>query len=632
MNVDSVNMVLGYWWLIVFVLALGVLALGWKLVVRLFGGVVVPEDSVALVNKKWVLFGSNKTLPPGAIIALNGEAGWQVDPLPPGLHWCYWPWQYEIQMQKFIAVPEGQLGVVQARDGKPLADGRVLGNKVDCDSFQDARAFLTKGGQRGPQIAIITPGTYRINTTLFSVSNMNALEIEDNTVGIVKIEDGKPLPKGEIAGQEISGRGVLHDAQTFINDKGYKGLQEQVMLAGRYYVNPRFASVELAKMTEVPIAHVGVVISYVGEAGADLSGDTFKHGNLVAQGQKGVWADPLDPGKYPVNPHTHKVENVPTANVVLNWANDKSESHKLDERLSTITVRSSDGFTFNLDVSQIIHVPRNAAAKVIARFGNMQNLVTQVLEPTIGNYFRNAAQSHDAISFLKERSIRQADAKRAIEEVLAGYDVQAVDTLIGDIVPPPELMKTLTDRKIADQEKETYKTQKEAEDNRKLLEQAKATADTQAGVVTAERSVEIADFAAQAAVKTAGGAAEAKTINARADAEVTRVNGEAEAGKVRAIGTAEADVIKMKTESMSPDKFASVEIAKALSNSGFKLVPDIVAGGNGSGSGSTMMDVLVAGMVRDNMSGNGKHNSTKEDSTLLVERPSGLNTPDSAVK
>ena len=105
-----------------------------------------------------------------------------------------------------------------------------------------------------------------------------------------------------------------------------------------------------------------------------------------------MWVEPLDPGKYPINPYTHKVSNVPTANVVLNWATGKTEAHKLDANLSTITVRSADGFKFNLDVSQIIHIPRNDAPKVIARFGDMSALVTQVLEPTIGNYFRNAAQ------------------------------------------------------------------------------------------------------------------------------------------------------------------------------------------------------------------------------------------------
>src|SRR6516225_8130243 len=157
-------------------------------------------------------------------------------------------------------------------------------------------------------------------------------------------------------------------------------------------------------MTEVPIAQAGVVIAFVGDVGVDVTGDSFKHRNLVQRGQKGVWSEPLDPGKYPINPFTHRVELVPTANVVLNWATGKSEAHMLDANLSTIKVRSSDGFTFNLDVSQIIHVPRNDAPRVIARFGNMANLVTQVLEPTIGNYFRNAAQNSDVIDFLRAAS------------------------------------------------------------------------------------------------------------------------------------------------------------------------------------------------------------------------------------
>ena len=55
-----------------------------------------------------------------------------------------------------------------------------------------------------------------------------------------------------------------------------------------------------------------------------------------------------------------------------------------------------------------------------------------------------------------------------------------MDTLIGDITPPEELMKTLTDRKIAEQEQVTYDTQRLAEETRKELEQARAMADTQA--------------------------------------------------------------------------------------------------------------------------------------------------------
>ncbi|SDU26800.1 Uncharacterized membrane protein YqiK, contains Band7/PHB/SPFH domain [Verrucomicrobium sp. GAS474] len=570
----------------------------YKAILRLFGVVIIPNDAIGLLNKKWVLFGEHRSLPDGEIIALHGEAGWQADTLSPGVHFWLWPWQFAVSIQPFTTVRGGKVGVVEARGGNPLRGGKVLAKKVACDSFQNARAFLTDGGERGTQITIIPPGDYRINTALFTITEADVLDIPDNMVGVVTTKEGFPLATGDIAGKEIENHNMYQDAQSFLDNGGSKGLQEQVLLAGRYFINPAFARIELKPMTEVPIAYAGVVIAYVGEKGVDLSGDSFKHGNLVGRGQKGVWAEPLDPGKYPINPYTHKVENVPTANVVLNWATGKSESHKLDEKLSTITVRSSDGFRFNLDVSQIIHIPRNAAPKVIARFGNMANLVTQVLEPTIGNYFRNAAQGADVIDFLKQRQQRQADARSRIAGALTEYDVVAVDTLIGDIVPPEDLMKTLTDRKIAEQETVTYQTQKVAEDNRMAFQQAKSLADTQARVVDAERSVSIADFAAKAAVKKASGEADAKKINAAADAEVLSLVGDAEGRKITAVGTAEAEVIRLKTEAVGQGNYATIEIGKALAASGMPLVPHItVAGGGEKGEGGSLVSVLLANLI-----------------------------------
>ncbi|MBX3721653.1 MAG: hypothetical protein KF713_07440 [Turneriella sp.] len=591
------EMLTTYWWVIPIIVSL----VAYKLILKFFGIVVVPNDAVGIVNKRFSLFGTHRTLPDGAIIALKGEAGLQADTLAPGLHYWLWPWQYDISLEDFVTIPEGKIGVVEAKDGVPLGSGRVLAKYVDSDSFQDARKFIEQGGERGPQMTIIPPGTYRINTALFTVSEEPVLEIPDNRVGIVTVKEGRPLEKGEIAGKEIPGHNLYQNAQEFLNNGGFKGLQEQVILAGRYFINPRFATVEIREMTTVPIANVGVVISYVGKTGVDVTGDSFRHGNLVKQGEKGVWVDPLDPGKYPINPYTHKVEIVPTANVVLNWATGKSEAHKLDEKLSTIKVRSSDGFTFNLDVSQIIHIPRTDAPKVIARFGSVANLVTQVLEPTIGNYFRNAAQGSDVIGFLKSRKERQDDAKEAISKALGEYNVGAVDTLIGDIVPPDDLMKTLTDRKIAEQEKITYDTQREAENVRKDLQQAKALADTQARVVDAERKVQINEFEARAAVKKAEGEAQSKTLNAEADAMVLEKVGSAEGTKIKSVGTAEADVIQLKIKSMDSGNYAAIEVAKALAASGFKLVPDIIAGGESGGQGS-LVNTLMAMVIRDQIS------------------------------
>jgi uncharacterized membrane protein YqiK len=679
-----------YLWILPLLIAL----ILWRKVLWVLGVIIVPENMIGLVTKKFVLWGDHKDLPPGKIIAINGEAGDQVDTLASGIHYGYWPWQYEVRNESFTQIDAGYIGLVESRDGAPLIDGHIIGLHVDCDMFQDARAFLANGGQRGPQamvipegsfrinallfsvskvpltvinknqigvveahggipipvgrvlakhiscnmfqdahkflvgggergpqISIIPNGQYRINPRLFSVRAVDSIDVPDNKVGIVTTKEGASLPTGEIAGKEVASHNMYQDGQAFINGGGYKGLQEQVILAGRYFINPMFATVEIVQMTEVPIANAGVVIAYVGVEGADVTGDTFKHGNLVLRGQKGVWVDPLDPGKYPINPYTHKVECVPTANVVLNWASGKSEAHNLDKNLSTITVRSSDGFTFNLDVSQIIHIPRADSPKVIARFGSVGNLVTQVLEPTIGNYFRNTAQGSDVIDFLKGRTQRQADAKACIGDALSEYNVVAVDTLIGDIVPPESLMKTLTDRKIAEQEQVTFKTQELAQVARKEYEQAQAIADSQSRVVAAEREVEIAQFNASSMVKkaegdknskvlNAEGDARSKVVNAEADANVLSVVGKAKAENTLAVGSAEAEVIQKKTDAVGQSNYALIEVGRALAEAKIPLVPQImVAGGGGDGaggSGQSLVNVLLANLVAKDLKANEK--------------------------
>ncbi|MES2279154.1 MAG: SPFH domain-containing protein [Bacteroidota bacterium] len=602
------------WWAVPVVAAL----LLYKSVLRVFFGmIIVPDDRIGLVVKKFTLYGDNR-MPDGRIIATHGEAGMQAKPLAPGLYWRMWPWQYGITMEAFTIIEQGKLGLVKAKDGAPMDTGRVLGKPVDCDKFQDAQAFLENNGQRGPQAAFLTPGSYRINTFLFEIVMVPITQVHENKVGIITTLDGEPLDKGEIAGGPIAGHRNYQDPMAFIEAGGKKGLQEDVILAGTYYLNPWFVLVEQVEMMHIPIGFVGVVNSFVGPEGKDTSGMGFKHGNIVARNEKGVWNDPLDPGKHPVNIYTHTVEIVPTTNIVLNWANSRTESHELDKNLCTISVRSSDGFTFNLDVSQIIHIPHNEAPKVIARFGNMKNLVSQVLEPTIANYFRNSAQKSGVIEFLTNRSQRQEDAKNQIAAVLSAYNVEGVDTLIGDIVPPEALMKTLTDRKIAEEEKMTYEIQRNAQVERKEFESAKAGADMQPEVVKSTRQVEINTQMAAAKVASAKGDAESKTINAKADAEVqtinskanalaTEVNGNADAGKIKAIGLAEAEVTKQKTEAMGTEQYAIVRVAEALAQNGVKLVPEIlVSGQNGGGNG--LIDALIGSeMLKKLKEENGKH-------------------------
>ncbi len=607
------NTILGYWWVLIPI----VMLLFYKLLFRLFGIIIVPEDKIGLVTKKFVLFGAHKELPAGRIIAVDGEAGFQAQPLAPGIYFWKWIWQYEIKLQSFTIIPEGKIGLLVAKDGKELETGFILARKVECDSFQDAEAFLRKGGRKGRQSAIITAGTYRINTFLFDVMTYDMTTVSENMVGIVTTMDGMPIEEGNIAGKQTAGHNNFQDCDAFLAANGNKGLQPEVILAGSYYLNPWFIQVEQIKMTEIPIGYVGVVISYVGKDGKDLSGVEFKHGNIVSKGEKGVWAEPLGPGKYPVNTFIMRVELVPTTNLVLNWANARSESHQLDKNLSTITVRSKDGFPFNLDVSQIIHIPTNEAPKVIARFGSMMNLVGQVLEPTIGNYFRNSAQDSDVIAFLSTRKERQDAAKAKISQVLDQYNVNGVDTLIGDIVPPESLMKTLTDRKIAEEQNTTFETQKRAEVTRQALEKETAVADMQKEIVKADQGVLISERIADAAVKKATGEAQGVKISsnaeaerlkviAAADAEKTKlianaeaekikalanaeaekisVTGNAEAEKILAIGKSNAEAYKLSVEAMGGDNFTKLKVTEAIGKDKIKIIPEVLITGGGTDS------------------------------------------------
>ncbi|MBS1583208.1 MAG: flotillin family protein [Bacteroidetes bacterium] len=612
----SENMLLHYWWVILVVIALAL----YKFILRVFFGVViVPEDRIGLVTKKFVLFGADRELPDGRIIATKGEAGFQAKTLAPGLYFGMWIWQYEVTMEPFTIIPEGRIGLVLAKDGMEIPTGNILGRRVECDNFQDAEKFLANGGQRGRQTAYITAGSYRVNTMLFQVSITEMVRIQESKVGIITTLDGEPIEAGQIAGRQVDAHNNFQDVDTFLKNGGNRGLQPQVVLAGSYNLNPWAVQVEEIPMTEIPIGYVGVVISFIGQEGRDLTGADFKHGNIVEKGRKGVWLEPLGPGKYPINKYTMTVELVPTTNLVLNWASARSEAHDLDKNLSTITVRSKDGFPFNLDVAQIIHVPTTEAPKVIARFGNMENLVSQVLEPTIGNYFRNSAQDSDVIAFLSTRKERQQSAKAHIKTVLDEYNVNAVDTLIGDIVPPESLMKTLTDRKIAEEQKVTYETQKRAQETRQGMEKETAIADMQKDIVKAQQSVEIAERTANATVKKSEGdatsvklavsaEAEATKMRAFAEAESTRaraqadseaiklkagaqaeqiaLTGAAEAGRILAVGKSTAEAYELAVKALGGENFTRYKITEELSKGHIKLIPDVLIGGGANGGSS----------------------------------------------
>jgi uncharacterized membrane protein YqiK len=606
--------------------------MGWIFVIALtvfvfvkfgLGLVIIGEAQVGIVVKK-----IGKPLANHRFIATDSEAGYQASTLAPGWHLWLWAFMYDVIKQPITIIKEGEIGLVVARDGDQIPANRILGKVVDCNNFQDATKFLSNGGEKGRQLGLLTAGVYRINTSLFEVITTDNIEqknlsgvtneflkmtqVKSDYVGLVTVLDGQPLVEGRIAGTSIAGHSSFQDAMAFISHGGFKGLQEDVLRPGSYTINPWFAKIEQIPMTEIDIGYVGVVVSSSGDSDEDVSGAEFTHSNLVKKGNRGIWAEPLFPGKHALNTKILKVEKIPTTNIVLNWGRESS-SHKYDENLNSITARTKDGFSMSIDVSQIIHVGAGMASKVIARVGSMQNLVDNILQPIIGNYFRNSCQASEALDYIKTRSERQKEAARFIKEALLEYDVEAVDTLIGDLVPPEQLMLTLTNRKIADEEKTTYSSQKLAQDERKKLLEAVAMAESQAEVVKQEQGIRIANSRAQQSIEEAKGQSEKVKVQALAEAESLRVSSIAQAESIRVKAIAEAESIEKVGEArakaylasahaLGPKNFAALEIINKLADKNIKITPDIYAGGSDSGGMQGLIMASILSNLKENKS------------------------------
>ena len=61
---------------------------------------IIKENESGLLIRKF-----GRSLPPGRLIALKGEAGYQADLLSPGWHFGLWQWQYRVQKVPMVTVP-----------------------------------------------------------------------------------------------------------------------------------------------------------------------------------------------------------------------------------------------------------------------------------------------------------------------------------------------------------------------------------------------------------------------------------------------------------------------------------------------------------------------------------------------
>ncbi|MGO9953476.1 MAG: SPFH domain-containing protein [Dissulfurispiraceae bacterium] len=538
------------------------------------GGPIPPGKIFAKVIQ-----GHNSFQDGEAFLQNGGQKGPQIDILPPGKYRIN-PYLFKVSIANAVVIEKGQVGVVTSQDGNPIASGRLLAASVpDHHNFEDGEKFLTNGGQKGPQLDILLPGTYRINLHLFQVATEPAAVIESAKVGLVTAKDGDPLPEKEYVAKSVAGHSDFQDANAFLKGGGQRGPQLDVLKPGTYYINPLMFNVAFDDVAVVERGQVAVVVSNVGEEptadmkkrlGSTQMGATEEEGKekyVVPKGYRGIQEEVAGPGKYYLNRLAFMPYIIDTTNITIDWDDSK------ETRFDPLSVISKDGFPIGVSVKVVVRVRPDQAPYMVAKVGSIDNLILHVIHPMIDSSFRNQASTTSAMNFMQDRQEEQTKAETRARMELEKYHVECVSVLICQIKLPQELMDTQTKKIIAQQQTEQYTEQQKAEVTRIEMEKTKATADQQPELVRAEIAVKVADQKKRETVTLAEG-----------NAESARLKGEGDDKAIESIGTATAEAYEKQKTAIGPQAIMAIELAKHIATGKIKIMPDILTIGSGGAS------------------------------------------------
>jgi uncharacterized membrane protein YqiK len=164
--------------------------------------------------------------------------------------------------------------------------------------------------------------------------------------------------------------------------------------------------------------------------------------------------------------------------------------------------------------------------------------------------------------------------------------------LICHIHLPAELMKTQTEKILAEQRQSRFDAQREAEEKRIQLERTTAHANNQKDLMAATVGVEIA-----------GKRSEQRKAEAEGEAHYILATGRAEAEKVRLMGEAQGVAYHEQVNALGAQGVALVETLKVIGEKGVRITPDVMAtgGGAGDGAGGGIGTLLLLNLFRERM-------------------------------
>ncbi|MDQ1292326.1 MAG: hypothetical protein QG608_204 [Actinomycetota bacterium] len=373
---------------------------------RLFrsGLVVVTAGRVGVIRKRW---GRQHPDDDGLDVKIAGSPGPQARILRPNSRTWLPPVLYSVEQVEQVFVPPGTIGLVEAKAGRIRPPSRSVGRYVECNYFQDGATFLRAGGEQGPQLGVLPGGSrYSINPTLFDVvtvdtirpgrpdgltaASLQVIEVKEGTAGVVIVQQGSSPPEGEHGvAPIIPGHDHFQLPWVFLAQGGRRGVQQETLGSG---------------------------------------------------------------GRYAINPWFVRVVLVPTRMVQLNWTRRESKSpSNLDSALDQIQV-DIEGYVLNLELSQVLHIPPDAAPRLVRQFGEtetpdhegqatgvttapVQRFVRDVLSPVVAGYFTEIVAKYKVREFIEEYDEVKLQLQDLVTTSLAQWGVIAGETSLGDFTP-----------------------------------------------------------------------------------------------------------------------------------------------------------------------------------------------------
>jgi len=514
----------------------------------------IPSGKIGIATKN-ALGGK---LQSGDIIALDGEMGQQVTILREGWHSGLWPFIYDVDYYDVLEIPQGQVGIIEAKDGEGLPNGQAYAPRWDnVDNMLDPVTFLTavstdslnSVGYKGPQSTVLSPGTHVFHPGLFNITTVPATVIAPGETGVIKSNVGSE------PAMDLVVNGIV----------------------------PRYGANE--------------------------------------EEHRGIWAEAMPPQTLYINPQAYYCIKVPTTVAIVDYtaSQDNNDEYTQTSLENSIEVKTKDGFKFPIDVRIEYRIQPADASTVVSFFydektKNVQKKLRQKMNSTVRSVFRNNAENAGALEYINNRSHQEITCFSLINTEMQPFGVTITKVAIGDIDPRSEseelsaLLKTQTDKQIALQQELTYVQQQAAAKEEQKLNDEQQRAVEIKRLATADFDAQIAEQEASQQERRALGTANSAKLTADAEAYAIRLRATAEAEGILARQKAEAEGYREKANAIGGSNLAMIELFERISSGQISITPDIVVGGGsgneGGGTINGMFALMIQRMMEDRNTGN----------------------------